>query len=781
MKKRVYLWMVLLLALLLTVIFIPTAVFAATEVASGTCGAQGDNLIWELTDDGLLIISGTGKMKDYNYDAPWIGKLESKITDIVILDGVTSIGKTAFSGMTEVEIVLLPNSVKTIGDYAFKSMGTGYIAFSEGLTTIGKSAFEGVQSMEVVDLPDSVTTIGSRAFANCDSLFGVYLPESLTSLGSQAFLGCDALEMVVFFGKAPEIGTNCFKNVNAYVNYPYGDSTWTSSKRKNYGGSLIWSEILSNPKVTISTNTNGKPTLKWNSIKGADYYEVYRTDDLYGDGELTILQTTKSTSFTDTKAVVGKTYYYMVLPCSNSNLWGFGSEIETAACVPATPSVSLQNKASSGKPRVTWDKVDGAKKYEVYRATSKSGTYKKIYTTTGTTCTNTSADAGKTYYYKVRAVDSAGNKGKFSSIKSITCDLPRPETSITVNATSGKPKLTWKKVDGAAKYEVWSATSKSGTYKKIYTTSGTVCTNTSAVAGKTYYYKVKAICGTNSNANSAYSTVKSATCDCAKPVVSISVNSSCKPKLTWKKVDGAAKYEVWRATSKSGTYTKMYTTSGTSYTNTSATAGKTYYYKVKAISKDKSAADSAFSAVKSIRAACAAPKLQGMNSSLGWQPVVAWDAVSGAVEYEVWRATHENESFVKIATTKNTEYTDETAEQWESYLYKVKAIGNTPASNSSFSDVIEISRPVPPFPMSATIDKASGKPKLTWEIPEGAEMVNVLRADSSNGDYKQISFTIPETDIEEDPFLPISLVGNSVIDTTAVPGKTYYYRIHNAA
>ena len=72
--------------------------------------------------------------------------------------------------------------------------------------------------------------------------------------------------------------------------------------------------------------------------------------------------------------------------------------------------------------------------------------------------------------------------------------------------------------------------------------------------------------------------------------------------LTPSAITGASQYEIYRATSQSGTYTKMFTTTKTSYTNTSAKAGTTYYYKVKAISKVRSTANSSFSTVVSIKA-----------------------------------------------------------------------------------------------------------------------------------------------------------------------------------
>ena len=77
-------------------------------------------------------------------------------------------------------------------------------------------------------------------------------------------------------------------------------------------------------------------------------------------------------------------------------------------------------KLKSGDPRLTWEAVDGAVEYQIYRATSKSGDYKLIKTTTSTSFTNTSAKAGKTYYYKVKAIHSnASSNSAYSSVVSI--------------------------------------------------------------------------------------------------------------------------------------------------------------------------------------------------------------------------------------------------------------------------------------------------------------------------------------------------------------------------
>ena len=164
------------------------------------------------------------------------------------------------------------------------------------------------------------------------------------------------------------------------------------------------------------------------------------------------------------------------------------------------------------------------------------------------------------------------------------------------NAVTGKNRVSWKAVKGAEEYAVYRSTSKNGAYKKMFTTTGTTYTNTSAKAGTLYYYKVKALTGDKSVDDSTFSAVVKRTCDLKAPAVTAKSKAKKQVKLTWKKVSGAKKYTVYRATSKNGKYTKIATTKKLSYTNKKLKSGKTYYYKVKAIAKN-SAANSAFSTV----------------------------------------------------------------------------------------------------------------------------------------------------------------------------------------
>lgn len=269
---------------------------------------------------------------------------------------------------------------------------------------------------------------------------------------------------------------------------------------------------------------------------------------------------------------------------------------------PAAPTVKISGNTATGKPKVSWEAVEGADLYRVYRATSKSGSYTRVKSTSSLSFTDTTAEAGTNYYYKVKAANKeSGLASSWSNVVNRVCDLAKPVVTLKVDTASGKPKVTFEKISGAEKYYIVRSTEKDGTYSKLATVTGTSYIDTTAEAGTNYYYKVKALHAKDA-ADSAYSAVTNRVCDLAKPVVSISLTSAGAPRVRWQTVEGAVKYEIYRADSKDGDYTKVKTAvTARSYTDTAAASGETWYYKVKAIHSN-SAANSAFSSVKYITA-----------------------------------------------------------------------------------------------------------------------------------------------------------------------------------
>ena len=179
-------------------------------------------------------ISGLSNLMRYGSGSKKLYLNNEPITELVIPDGVTSIGNYTFYNCSSLASVVIPDSVTSIGEDAFEdcssltgvyitdiaawcniSFGNSYanplwyaknlylnnqpvteLLIPDGVTSIGASAFAGCDSLTSVVIPDSVTSIGSSAFYECSSLTSVVIPDSVTSIGDYAFLGCSSLTSV---------------------------------------------------------------------------------------------------------------------------------------------------------------------------------------------------------------------------------------------------------------------------------------------------------------------------------------------------------------------------------------------------------------------------------------------------------------------------------------------------------------------------------------------------------------------------------------------------------
>ncbi len=286
----------------------------------------------------------------------------------------------------------------------------------------------------------------------------------------------------------------------------------------------------------------------------------------------------------------------------------------------ATPIVTIKRSTGKycGKPDLTWNAIPDAIGYEVYRADSENGTYKKRMAVSGQHFVNTSAAVNATYYYKVAAIYADGSV-TYSDPVHITVGCAAPNGSYRlVNGTyngvpyTGKPQITWKSVEGAQSYKVYRATSKNGTYSLRATTQKLYYTNSNPKSGHIYYYKIAAV---NKSGALSYSEPVKVILTCNAPEVSIKrINGFAsgnvyvgKPKVSWLLVDGAQSYKVYRATAKNGSYSLRTTTTRSYFIDSDAKSGTTYYYKVKAVGS-VSAANSAYSKVKYMTTSAATPK-----------------------------------------------------------------------------------------------------------------------------------------------------------------------------
>lgn len=162
-----------------------------------------EGLEFTLCNDGeSYSVSGRGTCKDSRIVVP------STYEDLP----VTEVDASAFYG-DSLKAVVLPDSIQTIGIWAFKNCkDLGSVGLPEGLTTISSGAFSGCERIRELELPTTLTSIGSKAFQLCRNLSKVIIPDGVKAIGDEAFLGCYNITTLTLGEELSKLGKAAFKS-----------------------------------------------------------------------------------------------------------------------------------------------------------------------------------------------------------------------------------------------------------------------------------------------------------------------------------------------------------------------------------------------------------------------------------------------------------------------------------------------------------------------------------------------------------------------------------------
>ena len=166
----------------------------------------------------------------------------SRLTSVIIPDGVTTIGNNAFYYCTELTNVVIPNSVITIDSQSFNNCSSlTNIVIPNSVTTIDLSAFSGCSGLTNITIPDSVTTIVESAFYECTGLTSVTIGNGVTTIGQEVFYGCTALTSVTIQATTPPTldDSNAFDSTNNCSIYV------PSASVNAYKSATNWSDLSS--------------------------------------------------------------------------------------------------------------------------------------------------------------------------------------------------------------------------------------------------------------------------------------------------------------------------------------------------------------------------------------------------------------------------------------------------------------------------------------------------------------------------------------------------------
>ena len=580
----------------------------------------------------------------------------SNLTRIELPDGVTTIGNDAFSWCESLTQITIPASVTKIGGDAFDSVSTDLViigdvdSYAQQFATDRGFQFRCYMPLGTVELSKTVYTYSGEPCtpdATVRDSEGNLLEEGVdyvvtysdnidagtataTVTGIGLYLGtitatysiqpaAQALvvtpsAVTVGMGETVQLNVTGFGTLHFSINQPNVATVGANGlvKGLTVGSAVITVKadgdrnhraaattvpvtvVLATPLITGIISQNNGVQVSWNAVPGAAKYRVFHKT---GTGNWQGLGITTGLTFTDTTAVSGVKYDYTVR-CVSADEKTYTSSFDPVGktiTYIATPVLAAPQNAVNGGVQITWSKVPGAAKYRVFRKNS-SGGWDRVGITTGLTLVDTEALNGVTYTYTVRCV-SADEKVYTSSFdpvgKTITCVIV-PALRTVQNTPTGV-QITWEKINGAAKYRVFHRTG-TGDWQRVGITTGLTFTDTTAVSGVKYDYTVRCVSADEKTYTSSFDPVGKTITYIATPVLAEPENVAGGVQVTWGKVDGAAKYRLYRKNS-SGGWTSVGDTTGLSLVDTKVPRGSEQTYTVRCVSSDGKTHTSSFDPV----------------------------------------------------------------------------------------------------------------------------------------------------------------------------------------
>jgi fibronectin type 3 domain-containing protein len=340
--------------------------------------------------------------------------------------------------------------------------------------------------------------------------------------------------------------------------------------------------------IQVGTITSSSITLSWNTVSGANSYQVYTAASSSGPFT-TLAYSGPSAQPTIGGLQQGTQYWYEVQATNSMGSSALSSAFGATTMLPAPSSVTV----ASGSPSysslvISWTAVTNASNYLLYQSSSPGGSFALIRNAPAplTSFTASGLQSSTTYYYEVQAQNSAATSATSPIASGSTTFGPPPAPTVTVTcpAYEGQLTISWNNESTAASYIIFRSTSASGGFVALGTVlpgsySTIQYTDTGLSPGTTYYYEVQA---SNSVGTGPMSAVASSITLPATPTglsVTVANPAYSSLKISWNSVNGASGYVVYGGPSGGG-LSGLYSGSSTSFTQSNLVPGTSYSYEV---------------------------------------------------------------------------------------------------------------------------------------------------------------------------------------------------------
>lgn len=616
---------------------------SGTKIIAGCAFSDQQNLEGIVIPDTVKIIGESA----FGY----CGNLKS----VSIGNGVTDIGSSAFDECISLENITIPDSVTRISDYCFRGCtALKSIKLSDNLENLEECTFEDCVNIENITIPDSVKAIGYSVFGHCDNLKGISIGNGLSNFEKYSISECPSLEKITVSADnkyfSSEDGVMYNKGKTQIIVYPQNkkDAEYTVPDTVTIIGYSDYTDD------NFIENSNLKTIIIPKSVKVIKYQSI---GFAWNDDEE---DRVKRTDFTVKGYCSTQAEYYA------KNLGLNFVALDSPKTVPAPKITKLENTPNG--IRITWDKVEGADAYRLYKMTASG--WKRVYDTIVMPSTvDADVTVGKTETYTVRCLDLNGNTiSGFNSKGWSKTYNPVAPTITQLDNTYNGIKVTWNKIAGVYGYRLYKMTSSG--WKRIKDTTSTSFVDTNVSGGRTEKYTVRCIDKKGNTISGYNSKGWSKKFTTAAPMVTDFADTAGGIKLTWDKIPGAYGYRIYTKTSSG--WKRIKDTTSTSFTDSAVTPYQSKTYTMRCIDKNGNTVSGFDSSGWSHSYFAVAPKITKLtNTSKGVS--ATWNKVAGVYGYRLYRK-YDGGNWTRVKDTTSTTLIDSGAKKGKKVTYTVRCI-----------------------------------------------------------------------------------------------------------
>lgn len=432
---------------------------------------------------------------------------------------------------------------------------------------------------------------------------------------------------------------------------------------------------------------------------------------------------------------------------------------------PAAPTKVKPSSMTKLRVKVSYSNSGSEKPtgYELYRAESQNGTYQKVVTggSKSKYMIDTTGVAGKTYYYKVRAVKKTQGVYSYSEFSKVVSYAVLEVPDVTECEMTAKGiELSWGDISGATGYEIAKSEAPDGTFQSMTTVADCKAVDETK-DGKQWFYKVRAM------RKLADRTAYSQYCDLkmtGTTFTKVEREGTDKILISWEPQNGVSGYRLYRREETGQEQLlKELSADVTGYTDEKTSLTTEYTYRLTSFIKSGSKKAESCGSKKTVTAGVAAPKITSSSKDAKKQVSISWEAVKGATSYEVYGLKTSSEALTKnnrLATVTGGKTTYTGKAKAGVIFYSVRAVKKG-AVETTYSDDNEIV--LAGTALNFIQSYGEKKLRVVWTKETGITGYKLYRGEKKTGNYKLLkTFSADET---------------SYLSGGCTPGVTYYYRI----